>query len=284
MLTGRPVKYAWDREEEMQVGAPRGAERWYVTDGVMDDGRIVARKFTGYFDAGAYTRLSSYAIIKAVGHLPGPYTIPNVSADVYCVYTNRTPATAMRGFGITGVDFAIEAHMDKVAEAVGMNPVDLRILNAYRDGDMKAHRRVAKNCAFIECCQVVAEKAGIPISAEARAASSLTGGGGERGHLPAHTATDQNGRVEGYRATSYASKGGAGQPPPGAPTAPPPRSAAPQPAPPRPAPAPPVPVDAPAARQRPEEPQRAASQGTASQSTTRKGALRFSSLSGFRRR
>ncbi len=160
MLTGRPVKYAWDRAEEMQVGAPRGAERWYITDGVMNDGRIVARKFTGYFDAGAYTRLSSYAIIKGVGHLPGPYTIPNVSADVYCVYTNRTPATAMRGFGITGVDFAIEAHMDKVAETVGMNPIEFRMINAYRDGDMKAHRRVAKNCALIECAQVVAEKAG----------------------------------------------------------------------------------------------------------------------------
>ena len=93
MLTGRPCKCQWDREEEMQVGAPRGAERWYITDGVMNDGRIVARKFTGYFDSGAYTRLSSYAIIKGVGHLPGPYTIPNVYADVYCVYTNRTPAT-----------------------------------------------------------------------------------------------------------------------------------------------------------------------------------------------
>ena len=195
MLTGRPVKYAWDRAEEMQVGAPRGAERWYITDGVMNDGRIVARKFTGYFDAGAYTRLSSYAIIKGVGHLPGPYTIPNVYADVYCVYTNRTPATAMRGFGITGVDFAIEAHMDKVAEAVGMNPVELRILNAYRDGDMKAHRRVAKNCALIECAQVVAEKAGITVSPEMRGASSLKDGGGARGELPRHTATDEDGRV-----------------------------------------------------------------------------------------
>ena len=144
MLTGRPCKFAWDREEEMQVGAPRGAELWYITDGVMNDGRIVARKFMGYFDSGAYTRLSSYAIIKAAGHLPGPYTIPNVYADVYCVYTNRTPATAMRGFGITGVDFAIEAHMDKVAEAVDMHPIELRILNAYRDGDMKAHRRAGQ--------------------------------------------------------------------------------------------------------------------------------------------
>ncbi len=204
MLTGRPCKYAFDREEEMQVGAPRGAERWYITDGVMRDGRIVARRFTGYFDSGAYTRLSSYAIIKGVGHLPGPYTIPNVSADVYCVYTNRTPATAMRGFGITGVDFAIEAHMDKVAETVGMDPIELRILNSYRDGDMKAHRRLAKNTALVECCQVAAEKARWQISPAARQATSLTGGGGERAQLPPHTATDQKGLVPGGRTGGYA--------------------------------------------------------------------------------
>lgn len=207
MLTGRPVKYAWDREEEMQVGGPRGAERWYITDGVMRDGRIVARKFVGYFDSGAYTRLTSYAIMKAVGHLPGPYTIPNVYADVYCVFTNRTPATAMRGFGITGVDFAIEAHMDKVAEVVGMNPIEFRILNSYRDGDMKAHRRIAKNCALIECCQVVAEKAGVALSPEAKRASSRQGGGGERAQLPPRTALDEKGRVEGFAAHGYARKG-----------------------------------------------------------------------------
>ena len=195
MLTGRPVKYMWDRTEEFRVGAPRGAERWRIRDGVMNDGRIVAREFTGFFDSGAYTRLSSYAIIKGTGHLPGPYTIPNVSSNVYCVYTNRTPATAMRGFGITGVDFAIECHMDKVAETVGMNPIELRILNAYRDGDMKAHRRVAKNCALIECCQVAAQKAGITLSPEAMAASSKEGGGiGWRAEVP-ETAIDDMGRI-----------------------------------------------------------------------------------------
>ena len=289
MLTGRPVKYAWDRAEEMQVGAPRGAERWYITDGVMADGRIVARKFTGYFDAGAYTRLSSYAIIKGVGHLPGPYTIPNVSADVYCVYTNRTPATAMRGFGITGVDFAIEAHMDKVAETVGMNPIELRILNAYRDGDMKAHRRVAKNCALIECCQVVAEKAGVTLSPKLRAASSLTGGGGTRGQMPASTVTDQAGRVEGFQASSYARKGGGSsgaQPQPAA------VRASTQPARSQPA----APVAAPSATQ-PGYPDRAVAPAPTSPEPrpepaedgararpARSGPMRFSSLSGFRRR
>ncbi|HSF65260.1 MAG TPA: molybdopterin cofactor-binding domain-containing protein [Paracoccaceae bacterium] len=271
MLTGKPCKFMWDREEEMQVGAPRGAERWYIKDGVMRDGRIVARQFRGYFDSGAYTRLSSYAIIKGVGHLPGPYTIPNVHADVYCVYTNRTPATAMRGFGITGVDFAIEAHMDKVAEAVGMNPIELRILNAYRDGDMKAHRREAKNCALIECCQVVAEKAGVALIAEAKAAASTRGGGGERARLPAHTATDEKGRVDGFDTGSYARKGA--------------KPATPQPA--R-APAPPARPPAPPSWEQP----RASSAPPppdpppppASPAPARSGAMRFSSLSGFRRR
>lgn len=279
MLTGRPCKYMWDREEEMQVGAPRGAERWYITDGVMRDGRIVARKFTGYLDSGAYTRLSSYAIIKAVGHLPGPYTIPNVSADVSCVYTNRTPATAMRGFGITGVDFSIEAHMDKGAEAVGMNPIEFRILNSYRDGDMKAHRRAAKNCALIECCQVVAEKAGVQLSNTARMASSRQGGGGERALLPTHTATDQAGRVEGFDTGSYARKAAEARREPSATRATPPQrprapepahAAAIQPRAPRPS-APPPPAA-------PTSPQAGAA------APTRSGSIRFSSLSGFRRR
>lgn len=277
MLTGRPCKYAWDRGEEMQVGAPRGAERWYIKDAVARDGRITARKFIGYFDSGAYTRLSSYAIIKGVGHLPGPYTIPNVYADVYCVYTNRTPATAMRGFGITGVDFAIENHMDKVAETVGVNPIELRILNSYRDGDMKAHRREAKNCALVECCQVVAEKGGVTLSPDARAATSLTGGGGERAQIPNFTATDEHGRVEGFDTGSYAQKASAAasapQPPrmPPAsqqPTSRPVQSAAShQPA------IPPTPAAQPAQPAPPQKP-----------AASRSGAMRFSSLSGFRRR
>ena len=130
----------------------------------MRDGRIVARKVRAYFDSGAYTRLSSYAAVKCAAHLPGPYTIPNVHGDIYCVFTNRVPATAMRGFGVTAVDFAIECQMDKLAHLIGMDPMEFRILNAYRDGDMKAHRREAKNTALIECVQVAAEKANWPIA------------------------------------------------------------------------------------------------------------------------
>ncbi|MEM9029509.1 MAG: molybdopterin cofactor-binding domain-containing protein [Pseudomonadota bacterium] len=279
MATGRPVKYQFDRAEEMQVGAPRGGERWYIKDGVMNDGRITARSFIGYFDSGAYTRLSSYAIIKSVGHLPGPYTIPNVYADVYCVFTNRTPATAMRGFGITGVDFAIESHMDRVAHQVGMDPIELRIRNAYRDGDMKAHRRLAKNTALIECCQVSAEKATWQLSDWARQQSSLTGGGGERAELPRFTATDEQGRVEGVGSGGYANTTSRRQPtqpdvvrpsqqPIPASVAATPR-AAPQPVQ-RPAVAPPPQPSEPAPTADPPRPRRA--------------PARFSSISGLRRR
>jgi CO/xanthine dehydrogenase Mo-binding subunit len=192
-LTGAPVRYRLSRHEEMQFGSPRGAERIYVKDGVMKDGRIIARKVRAYFDSGAYTRLSSYAVVKCAGHIPGPYTIPNVHADVFCVFTNRTPATAMRGFGVTALDFALECQMDKLAVAIGMDPIEFRILNAYRDGDMKAHRREAKNCALIECAQVAAEKANWPLRDEFRRMSSRTGGaaartGADRTRAPAPVA------------------------------------------------------------------------------------------------
>lgn len=184
MLTGRPVRYVLGREEEMQFGSPRSGERIFIKDGVMRDGRILARKVTVLFDSGAYTRLTSYGAVKCAAHIPGPYTIPNVSADLYCVFTNRVPATAMRGFGVTAVDFALECQMDKLAAKIGMDPMEFRILNAYRDGDIKAHRREAHNCALIECVQVAAEKAKWPIGETYRRASSRVGGGGERARIP----------------------------------------------------------------------------------------------------
>jgi CO/xanthine dehydrogenase Mo-binding subunit len=184
MLTGRPVRYVITREEEMTYCAPRGAERIWIKDGLNRDGRITARKMRVIFDSGAYTRLSSYAVVKCAAHLPGPYTIPNVYADVYCVFTNRVPATAMRGFGVTAADFAIECQMDKLAHLIGVDPMEFRILNAYRDGDMKAHRREAKNTALIECVQVAAEKAKWRIGEEFKRASSRKDGGGGRAAIP----------------------------------------------------------------------------------------------------
>ncbi|MFI5894553.1 xanthine dehydrogenase family protein molybdopterin-binding subunit [Actinoplanes sp. NPDC051513] len=174
MLTNRPVKFVYTREEEMQVSSPRAAERIYIKDGVMNDGRILARKIMLYVDAGAYSRHSPYGTTKACAHLPGPYTIPNVYADCHCVYTNRTPSSAMRGFGVTIADFAIESQMDRIARALDIDPLQFRLRNAYRDGDMKAHRKIASGTALIEVIQRAAALAGHELPAEYLAMSSST--------------------------------------------------------------------------------------------------------------
>jgi CO/xanthine dehydrogenase Mo-binding subunit len=175
MATNKPVKYVYGREEEMQVSSPRASERIYVKDGVMSDGRIVARQVRLYVDAGAYSRHSPYGTTKAAAHMPGPYSIPNVHVDAHCVYTNRTPSSAMRGFGVTIGDFALESQMDRIARELDMDPLQLRLINAYRDGDLKAHRKVAEGTALIEVIQRAAELSGHELPAEYRQMSSTEG-------------------------------------------------------------------------------------------------------------
>jgi hypothetical protein len=166
----------------------------------------------------------------------------------------------MRGFGITAIDFAFEVQMDKLAHLIGMNPMEFRILNAYRDGDMKAHRREAHNTALIECVQVAAEKAKWPIRDEFRRMSSRTGGGGERAVIPPTPGVAaRSPQPAAQQRTSYDRPG----------MSPPP---APQPAPAlaqRAAPPPIAPATPPPA---PAQPQ------------TQHGATRFSSVFGTRRR
>jgi len=174
LKTNRPVKYVYSRLEEMQVSSTRSAEIFVVKDGVMEDGRIVARKVTCYMEAGAYTGHTTYGVTKCAAHMPGPYNIPNVWFDGYCVYTNRTPTGPMRGFGVTNADFALETQMDRIARELGMDPLELRLRNAYRDGDLKAHRKVTEGAALVEVIQRAAELVGHELPEELARMSSLT--------------------------------------------------------------------------------------------------------------
>lgn len=171
-FTGRPVAFIYNRYEEMQISSPRAAERIYIKDGVMKDGRIVARQVRLYVDSGAYSRHSPYGAQKAAAHFPGPYTIPNVQIDCYCVYTNRTPSSAMRGFGVTIADFALEVQMDKLARLVGIDSLEFRLINAYRDGDMKAHHQITDGAALIECMQEASVWANWPVDSRFQKMSS----------------------------------------------------------------------------------------------------------------
>ncbi len=160
MKTNRPVKYMFSRQEEMQVSSSRGAWRMYFKDGVMKDGRIIARKVTTYADAGAYNRHTPYAVTKHAANIAGPYRIPNVWIDAHCVYTNRQPGSAMRGFGVTPASFALEMQMDKIANVLNMDPWEIRFINAYRNGDMKPHQKVVEDATLIEVMQSAAELVG----------------------------------------------------------------------------------------------------------------------------
>ncbi|HYL41425.1 MAG TPA: molybdopterin cofactor-binding domain-containing protein, partial [Candidatus Binatus sp.] len=171
-LTGRPVRYAYSRAEEMQVSSTRSAWRIRIKDGVLTDGRIVARQVTSYADSGAYSRQTPYALTKHAANAAGPYAIPNVSIDAYCVFTNHVPASAMRGFGVTMASFALEVQMDRLAEVTGLDPWAIRFVNAYHDGDVKPHRKLVEDATLIETMQAAAELVGVDLPDQYRALTS----------------------------------------------------------------------------------------------------------------
>ncbi|CAG0944229.1 partial Nicotinate dehydrogenase large molybdopterin subunit, partial [Anaerolineae bacterium] len=172
MKTGRPVKWRWTREEEMRKSSTRAGVKMHYTDGVMNDGRIIARKVRSLEDAGAYHRHSPYGVQKHMANLPGPYTIPNVWVDAYCVYTNRQPSSAMRGFGVTEATFAVECQMERIARTIGMDSWEIRLINAYRNGQMRPVRKVVEDATLIETIQAAAELVGYELPAHLKAMSS----------------------------------------------------------------------------------------------------------------
>ena len=93
----------------------------------------------------------------------GPQNIPNVYVDAYVVFTNKRPASSMRGFGLYQAAFAQEVHMERVAKAIGIDSWRLRFINAVRDGDLSPTQAELHACALIEVMQAAAERAGIKL-------------------------------------------------------------------------------------------------------------------------
>ena len=134
LVARRPVRLHLTREEEFVTITKHGMQ-FRMKTGVMNDGRIVARQSTGYFNGGAYADISPRYIIYGAIQTGGPYFIPNVSADTYAVYTNFVPAGAFRGYGINQAAWAHETQMDMIAERLGIDAYELRRRNLLHDGD-----------------------------------------------------------------------------------------------------------------------------------------------------
>ena len=163
LKTGRPVKWRWTREEELLYSTYRGAWNIRIKDGVKKNGRIVARQIRGVREAGGYLGMNPYLLDKYAYYATGPYFIPNVDIEVYCVLTNKPPASSMRGFGLTPSTFTTEVQMNKIATHMGIDPWEIRFINAYREGDRTPTQTPVDSVAVIEVMQSLAKKVGVDL-------------------------------------------------------------------------------------------------------------------------
>jgi len=163
LKTSKPVKWRWTREEEFLFSSCRGFWRMEFIDGVKRDGTILARKVLTYRDAGAYSRLNPYVVNKHTFLVSGPYRIPNVHVEGYCVYTNKTPSSSMRGFGLCTGSFGHEVQMEKIARTLGIDSWEIRLKNAHKNGDITATRRAVQSAASIETIQAAARSCGVQL-------------------------------------------------------------------------------------------------------------------------
>ncbi|HBZ10574.1 MAG TPA: oxidoreductase [Bacillus bacterium] len=142
---GRPVKLHLTREESVIAGIKRHPFKVTVKTGAKKDGTIVAHKVRAVADTGAYASLGGAVIALAIEHAAGPYKIPNVDMEGFCVYTNNGIAGAFRGFGVNQVCVGIETHIDMLAEKAGLDPIEIRKKNAYRQGEVSSLGHVVKS-------------------------------------------------------------------------------------------------------------------------------------------
>ena len=134
----RPVRIIWSRRESIIGHGKRHPSTLKAKWGATKDGKLVAAEVEMIADGGAYMYTSNKVLGNSAITCTGPYLIPNVKADVYGVYTNNVPTAAFRGFGAPQALFMAESQMNKLAEKLGMDPVEIRLRNALKEGDLLA--------------------------------------------------------------------------------------------------------------------------------------------------
>lgn len=136
--TGRPVRIAYSREESLLSHGKRHPFSIRYRSGATAEGILVAAEIEIVADAGAYASVSDGVLTNACTFATGPYDIPNLMIDGFAVYTNNVFTCAMRGFGTPQIVFAAEQQMDRLAAALGMHPLELRLRNCWTSGSQTA--------------------------------------------------------------------------------------------------------------------------------------------------
>ena len=156
-VQGRPVKVRMTREEEFFCTFVRQGLVANVKIGGTREGKILALRVEYYWDAGAYTEYG-VNIVRAAGYsCTGPYDIPNVHTDSYCLYTNHPVGGPMRGFGMPEIHWSIEQSVDRLAEALEIDSVAFRLENCLKGGDEIVTGMVMHPTGLSECIHRAAQ-------------------------------------------------------------------------------------------------------------------------------
>jgi len=148
--SGHPIKIVYDRMEDLAATTKRHPSRILHRTAVDKNGKLLAMDIDIATDGGAYSTLSSTVLSRATLHSPGPYVCPNVRVRSHAWATNNVPYGAFRGFGAPQAIFAVERHMDEIATAIGLDPIELRRRNFLHDGDTTATEQVMREPVILD--------------------------------------------------------------------------------------------------------------------------------------
>ena len=161
--TNRPIKMQYSREESFYGHVHRHPAKIWIRHHATRAGVIQRIESRMVFDGGAYASTSSAVLINGITHIQGPYKCSNATVDGFAVRTNNPPCGAMRGFGVVQACYAHESQMDKLADACGLSPVEIRLLNAMVTGDKLITGQVVESVAPVARC--INETNSIPMPA-----------------------------------------------------------------------------------------------------------------------
>ena len=160
LRVGRPVKISLTREDELAFGRRRHPMSIYSKVGFKKDGQLLAKDFQVMLDGGAYNAMGPTATFLCGTFGAMLYNFPAYRYFGRHVYTNKPPASAMRGFGAPQAAFAAETQLNMAAEKLGIDPIDLRLLNAMEEGDVIPEVATVSSCGFKESLEKVREISG----------------------------------------------------------------------------------------------------------------------------
>jgi xanthine dehydrogenase molybdenum-binding subunit len=179
--TGRPVRLVFSREEEFLASPTRQPVRLTLRSGCAADGTLTFRSVHTLHDNGAYTSWGATTPFVMMQTFSSLYRVPNCDYHTVAVYSNNPYAGSFRGYGNLQATFAVEAHMDRMAEALGLDPLEFRLKNAQVAGEVSGQGMVFRSCGFQDCLKTAAARSDFQRKHRAYAAAQRAPGSIKRG-------------------------------------------------------------------------------------------------------